>query len=126
MFAPTNAAFAALPKEDVAWLTDPANKNALANVLKYHVLSTVVTSGSIKAGDVPTLLEQDVTISVESGVVKINESTVTAKDVLANNGVVHVIDAVLIPEGIIMSPGTIPRVGSGLLFAMMMTVFLCN
>lgn len=95
VFAPTDAAFAALPAGTLdALLADPA---ALADVLLYHVVSGWNFSGDLTNGDVPTLLtEQSVTIAVNGGVT-VNGVNVTSADIITKNGVIHVIDAVLIP-----------------------------
>jgi transforming growth factor-beta-induced protein len=89
VFAPTNAAFAklsAVPSGD-----------ALKSVLLYHVVAGKVLSTDLKAGAVPTLLTgKSVTVDLSAGV-KINSSTVTGADVVTTNGVIHVIDTVLIP-----------------------------
>jgi len=90
VFAPTDAAFeklAAIPEGD-----------ALKNVLLYHVVDGAVGSGDLTAGDVPTLLEgQDVTVNLDDGV-QINDSTVTTANIITKNGVIHVVDTVLVPE----------------------------
>ena len=97
VFAPTDAAIAALPAEVVASLTaDPTG--ALANVLLYHVVSGVAESGSLKDGQqFSTLLGQNVTVSISNGEVMINGANVTVADIRTDNGIVHVIDAVLVP-----------------------------
>jgi transforming growth factor-beta-induced protein len=90
VFAPTDAAFeklAAVPTGD-----------ALKNVLLYHVVSGAVGSGDLSAGSVSTLLDgKDLTNSLTGGV-KINDSTVTTANIITKNGVIHVIDTVLVPE----------------------------
>jgi transforming growth factor-beta-induced protein len=98
VFAPTDDAFAKLPAGTVdALLADPAR---LAGILTYHVVP-----GSVRAADVvnltaaETLNGASVTISAANGVVRINHATVTAVDIDATNGVIHVIDTVLIPAG---------------------------
>jgi len=97
VFAPTNAAFEAtlgdmsMTKEDL--LANPE----LANILTYHVIPGTVLSTDIVAGDVATVNGANVTISVAGGVVMVNDATVVAADVTAVNGVIHVIDKVLMP-----------------------------
>ena len=90
VFAPTDEAFdklAAIPTGD-----------ALKDVLLYHVVDGAVGSGDLAAGDVPTLLDgQSVTVNLTGGV-KINDSSVTVANIIAKNGVIHVLDTVLIPE----------------------------
>ena len=96
VFAPTDEAFAKLPAGTVETLLKPENVEQLKKILAYHVVSGKVTSGDIKPGDVPTVAGKTVHVST-NGHVKINEATVTTADVAADNGVIHVIDTVLIP-----------------------------
>jgi len=94
VFAPTDAAFAALPTGTVEGLSN----TQLANVLRYHVVSGRVLSTALTAGPVPTLLTgQNVTVSLTGGP-KINDANVTAADIATTNGVIHVIDKVLLPS----------------------------
>jgi transforming growth factor-beta-induced protein len=90
VFAPTDAAFgklAAVPTGD-----------ALKNVLLYHVVSGAVGSGDLSPGSVPTLLEDEsLTVSLTGGV-KINDAKVTTANIIAKNGVIHVVDTVLVPQ----------------------------
>ncbi len=97
VFAPTDDAFAALPEGTLdALLADPTG--ALANVLLYHVVSGKVMSTDLSDGMVATtLLGKDVTVTINGDGVFINDAKVTVADLEADNGVVHVIDAVLIP-----------------------------
>jgi len=97
VFAPTDDAFANLPMGVLdALLADPTG--ALADVLLYHVVSGAVLSGTLTDGQiVPTLFGQDVTVTIVDGNVMINDAMVTVADIEAENGVVHVIDAVLVP-----------------------------
>ena len=97
VFAPPNAAFDELPEGIVDQLLLPANQAALTSILTYHVLAGEVTSDQITAGDVPTLESQNVTITTDDGGVQVNEATVTTADVEASNGVIHIIDQVLLP-----------------------------
>jgi uncharacterized surface protein with fasciclin (FAS1) repeats len=99
VFAPTDEAFAALPEGLVDALLLPENQEALTAILTYHVLDGEVLAADVTAGDVTTLEGEDITISTDDGVM-VNEATVTATDVLASNGVIHVIDAVLVPPSI--------------------------
>jgi uncharacterized surface protein with fasciclin (FAS1) repeats len=102
VFAPTNEAFAALPEETLNALLEPKNQEQLAGILTYHVLPGEVPSTDVTAGEVETANGAPFTISVDGGVVTIvdaagNEATVTATDIEASNGVIHVIDSVLLP-----------------------------
>jgi len=99
VFAPTNDAFAALPAGTVESLLLPENKQALTDILLYHVVS-----GKVMAADVvtltaaPTVLGKDITITVRDGKVFLNDTVeVIITDIEASNGVIHVIDAVLLP-----------------------------
>jgi uncharacterized surface protein with fasciclin (FAS1) repeats len=96
VFAPTNDAFDALPEGVLDALLMPENEEFLTSILTYHVVSGEVTSDMLSDGDVATVEGQSVTISTENGVM-VNEATVVTADVDASNGVVHVIDAVLLP-----------------------------
>lgn len=97
VFAPTDEAFAKLPEGTVENLLK--DKDALTNILLYHVVSGNVTSREVvKLNYAPTLSKSDVQIKVEDGKVYINNSQVTTADVTASNGVIHIIDTVLIPE----------------------------
>jgi transforming growth factor-beta-induced protein len=99
VFAPTDDAFAALPAGTLDNLLKPENKQALTDILLYHVVS-----GKVMAADVvgltsaPTVLGKDITITVKDGKVFLNDTVqVIITDVEASNGVIHVIDAVLLP-----------------------------
>lgn len=93
VFAPTNDAFAALPDGLVDCLVKPENVEVLSTILLYHVASGKVLSTDLVDGMmIETLLGSSVTVDLSDGVV-INESTVIAADVMASNGVIHVIDA---------------------------------
>jgi uncharacterized surface protein with fasciclin (FAS1) repeats len=99
VFAPTNEAFAALPDGVLDALLLPENKDALTSILTYHVVSGEVTSDMVKPGDVKTVEGSTIKLAVaDDGSVKVNDSNVTAVDVDASNGVIHVIDAVLVPS----------------------------
>ena len=97
VFAPTDAAFAALPAGVVdALLVDPTGN--LAQILLYHVVSGTALSTSLTDGQTITTLQgEDITVTIGMNGVMINNATVVAADILADNGVVHVIDAVLLP-----------------------------
>ena len=112
VFAPTNAAFDKLPAGTVATLLKPENKAALAGVLTYHVVAGNITAkdvlAAIKAGNgkaqVTTVQGEGLTATIENGKVVLTDakggkSTVVATDLAASNGVIHVIDTVLLPSG---------------------------
>ena len=100
VFAPTDDAFAALPEGLVDALLLPENVDALTAILTYHVLGAEVPSSDVAAGDVETLQGESITIGVDGDTVTVNDATVTAVDVEASNGVIHVIDTVLVPPSI--------------------------
>ena len=97
LFAPTDAAFANLPEGLVeALLTDPSG--VLSDVLLYHVVEGTALSTDLSDGlAVETFIGQDVTVTIDGEMVMINNALVTTADIVADNGVVHVIDAVLVP-----------------------------
>ncbi|MEI6448218.1 MAG: fasciclin domain-containing protein, partial [Actinomycetes bacterium] len=98
VFAPTNAAFADI-QSTVDTLLKPENKTQLQDVLKYHVVPGTYMAADLKDGQELTTAEGGkLKVTVKDGVVKVNGATVAAADVPASNGVVHVIDAVLVPE----------------------------
>jgi len=110
VFAPNNAAFdavlAALGKDSV----DDLPVGLLREIVQYHILGGAVFSDQLTNGDVPTLLENEsVTVDLTDGV-KINNSNVTAPDIEAINGVIHAIDAVLLPSYVATAVGTISEV----------------
>ncbi len=98
VFAPTDAAFAKLPKGTVETLLKPENKAQLVKILTYHVVPGEVLSTTLKSGKVKTVEGDTVNVSVQKSGVTINKSKVTAVDVKASNGVIHVIDTVLLPS----------------------------
>lgn len=101
VFAPTDEAFAALPEGLLDALLLPENKEVLTQILTYHVVSGEVTSDQVTAGDVATVEGEAITITTPDGAVVLNDTaTVTAVDVDASNGVIHVIDGVLVPPSV--------------------------
>ena len=101
VFAPTNEAFDDLPAGLVDALLLPENKEVLTQILTYHVVEGEVMSADVQPGKVPTVEGSDLTIRVQSdGDVKVNRADVEAVDVVASNGVIHVIDEVLVPPNV--------------------------
>ncbi|TDQ19451.1 putative surface protein with fasciclin (FAS1) repeats [Algoriphagus boseongensis] len=99
VFAPTNAAFAALPAGTVEGLLKAESKDALTGILTYHVVAGNVMSGDLSDGQVVTTVNgQTLTVSIKDGKVMIGGATVVAADLAGSNGVVHVIDSVLLPK----------------------------
>lgn len=97
VFAPTNAAFEALPKGTLESLLKPENKEKLAGILTYHVVSGKVMAKDVAAGKVKTVQGKELTITVDGGNVMVDGAKVTKTDIVASNGVIHVIDKVILP-----------------------------
>lgn len=95
VFAPTDAAFAKIPPEQLQALLN--DKAKLTAVLTYHVVSGKVMSKDVKAGSVKTVQGSSLTVSTAGGV-KVDKANVTAVDIVADNGVIHVIDSVVLPK----------------------------
>jgi uncharacterized surface protein with fasciclin (FAS1) repeats len=96
VFAPTDEAFAKIPKADLEALGKDPEK--LKKVLTYHVVSGKVLAAAVKPGDVPTVEGGKLTVTVKDGKVMVNDATVTKTDIMCSNGVIHVIDTVLMPK----------------------------
>jgi uncharacterized surface protein with fasciclin (FAS1) repeats len=95
VFAPTDEAFAKIPKADLdALLKDKAKLTA---VLTYHVVAGKVMAADVKAGNVKTVQGSELTVSTSMGVM-VNNAKVTKTDIVADNGVIHVIDTVIMPK----------------------------
>ncbi|MEX0366776.1 MAG: fasciclin domain-containing protein [Ruegeria sp.] len=98
VFAPTDDAFAALPEGTVEDLLKPENKDQLVAILTYHVVPSKVMSGDLSDDmTAATVQGGTVTIDLDNGVM-VNDATVVTADVEAENGVIHVIDKVILPE----------------------------
>jgi uncharacterized surface protein with fasciclin (FAS1) repeats len=99
VFAPTDEAFAKLPKETLATLLKPENKAQLADILTYHVVSGVVPSKTAVTLDKATALnKKEIALSVKDGALYLNGSAKVIKaDIECSNGVIHVIDTVILP-----------------------------
>jgi len=98
VFAPTDEAFAALPEETVEYLLDPENKRVLQQVLLYHVVPGALEAEDVLESDkLVTLNGQKLDLTTE-GSVMIDDATVTATDIACTNGVIHVIDKVVVPN----------------------------
>jgi uncharacterized surface protein with fasciclin (FAS1) repeats len=95
VFAPTDAAFAKIPKADLDALL--ADKAKLSAVLTYHVVAGKVMAKDVKAGKVKTVQGSELTVATMGGVT-IDNAKVTATDIVADNGVIHVIDSVVLPK----------------------------
>ncbi|MBS3029597.1 MAG: fasciclin domain-containing protein [Dolichospermum sp. DET50] len=100
VFAPTDAAFKALPKGTLARLLKPENKATLVKILTYHVVPGAITSKIIKTGNVKTVEGASVQIKVRKGRVTVDNAKVIKADVKASNGIIHVINKVLLPPDV--------------------------
>ncbi len=98
VFAPTDEAFAALPAGTVESLVKPENKEQLTGILTYHVVAGKVMSGDLSDGmTAATVNGTDITVRIQDGKVHINDAEVVMADVETDNGVIHVINKVIIP-----------------------------
>ncbi len=98
VFAPTDEAFDKLPAGTLGKLMLPENKEKLRSLLLYHVVAGKVLAADLKDGDVKTMNGEKVKIVVDGKQAQVNDSKVSSADVMANNGVMHTIGTVLIPE----------------------------
>ncbi|RJL11469.1 fasciclin domain-containing protein [Paracoccus siganidrum] len=97
VFAPTDAAFAALPEGTVDTLLKPENKDQLVSILTYHVVPGAVMSSDLTEGmSAATVQGGEVTFTLDGGA-KVNDANITTADIAGSNGVIHVIDAVIMP-----------------------------
>jgi uncharacterized surface protein with fasciclin (FAS1) repeats len=98
VFAPTDAAFAKLPAGTVENLLKPENKDKLTAILTYHVVPGRVMAADVgKVQEAKTVNGKMLTVSAKGGTVMINDAKVTSTDITASNGVIHVIDSVILP-----------------------------
>ncbi len=97
VFAPTDEAFAKLPAGTVESLLKPENKEKLVAILTYHVLAGKVMAADVTTSNPKTVNGKEVAIKVDGGKVTVGAATVVKADIAASNGVIHVIDTVLIP-----------------------------
>ncbi|MFM7427257.1 MAG: fasciclin domain-containing protein, partial [Elainella sp.] len=98
VFAPTDAAFEALPAGTFEELLKPENRATLVQILKYHVVSGSYPSASLESGQLPTAAGVPLTVTVANGSVKVDGATVLQPDINASNGVIHAIDQVILPS----------------------------
>ncbi|MEO6788604.1 MAG: fasciclin domain-containing protein, partial [Chthoniobacteraceae bacterium] len=97
VFAPTDEAFAKLPAGTVENLLKPENKDKLTAILTYHVLSGKVMAADVKTSVLNTVNGKELAIKVDAGKVTVGTANVVKTDIAASNGVIHVIDTVLLP-----------------------------
>jgi len=99
VFAPTDDAFAKLPKGTVESLILPENKTKLVEILTHHVVAgKVMAADVVKLTTASTVAGKSVAIAVKEGKVKIDDATVVTADVLCTNGVIHIVDSVILPK----------------------------
>jgi uncharacterized surface protein with fasciclin (FAS1) repeats len=98
VFAPTDEAFKKLPAGTVENLLKPENKDKLVAILKYHVVPGKVMAADVKTMDAKTVQGQSVSIKVSDSGVQVADAKVIKTDLVAENGVIHVIDTVMIPK----------------------------
>ena len=99
VFAPTDAAFAKLPAGTVENLLKPENKDQLTAILTYHVVAgKVMAADVVKLSEAKTVNGKMLKVKVNGGNVMVDDANVTATDIAASNGVIHVIDSVIIPD----------------------------
>ena len=99
VFAPTDEAFAKLPEGTLEELLKPENKDKLRAILTYHVVEGEVTATEVvKQSSARTVSGKDLEVSVDGGTVMVDDAKVIKTDVMASNGVIHVIDTVILPE----------------------------
>ena len=98
VFAPTDEAFSKLPKGTLESLLKPENKKKLQYILTYHVVAAKVPSSKVIEGKVAMVNKKHAKISIKNGNVMIDQANVVKTDVMASNGVIHVIDQVILPS----------------------------
>ena len=99
VFAPTDAAFAKLPAGTIENLLKPENKDQLTAILTYHVVQgKVMAADVVKLSEAKTVNGKTLKVKVNGGNVMIDDATVTSTDIAASNGVIHVVDSVMIPK----------------------------
>lgn len=103
VFAPTDEAFAALPEGVLDSLLLPENQEVLAQILTYHVVPGEVLAADVTTGPAATVEGSELDLVADGGTVTVNGATVSTADVVASNGVIHVIDTVLVPESVDVS-----------------------
>ncbi len=103
VFAPTDEAFSALPEGVLDKLLLPENKDVLAQILTYHVVAGEVLASDVKTGAVATVEGSEVNLAADAGTVTVNDATVVQADVEASNGVIHVLDTVILPPSLDLS-----------------------
>lgn len=101
VFAPTDAAFKKVPHKVLDFLLKPENKAALVKVLTYHVVPAKVMAADVKTGKVGTVAGEKINVKASKKGVMVNNAKVTRTDIVTDNGVIHVIDTVIIPPSLV-------------------------
>jgi uncharacterized surface protein with fasciclin (FAS1) repeats len=96
VFAPTDAAFAKIPKDQLNAIL--ADKAMLTKILTYHVVASKVMAADVKPGAIKTVQGSNMTVSMDGGNVMVDKAKVVKTDIAASNGVIHVIDSVIVPN----------------------------
>ena len=99
VFAPTDEAFAKLPKGTLDSLLKPENKKKLQDILTYHVVAAKIPAAKVASGKVKMANGKNIKVKVASGKVTVNKANVIKTDIMTSNGIIHVIDKVIIPKG---------------------------
>ncbi len=97
LFAPSDEAFAKLPAGTLEFLLQPENKDELISILTYHVVPGKILAADVKPGSAPTVNGENLVVGIENDAVKINKATVVKTDIKCTNGVIHVVDTVILP-----------------------------
>jgi len=99
VFAPTDAAFAKWPKGTLEDLLKPENKQKLVSILTYHVVAVELKAADVvKEKELKTVEGQNLNVAVEGGMAKVNDANIVKADIICSNGVIHVIDSVVLPQ----------------------------
>jgi uncharacterized surface protein with fasciclin (FAS1) repeats len=98
LLAPSDEAFGKMPEGQLESLLKPENKRKLVSILKHHVITSHLKIEDIKAGKLRTIAGKNVTVTVDGAEIRFNQSQVIQAGIVASNGVIHIIDGVLIPE----------------------------
>jgi uncharacterized surface protein with fasciclin (FAS1) repeats len=97
VFAPSDEAFGKLPEGTVEELLKPENREKLAGILTYHVIPGKIMAADVKSGKVKTVNGKEIAIAVQDGAVMVGGAKVVSTDIKTSNGVIHVIDSVVLP-----------------------------
>jgi uncharacterized surface protein with fasciclin (FAS1) repeats len=104
VFAPSNEAFAAFPSETRQKLLQPENREKLQQVLSYHIVPREIPANQLKGGDVNTVAGKPLAVQINTGTqqVSVNDASVVQPNIQANNGIIHIIDRVVLPPDFVL------------------------